>query len=377
MSNKLKVFRMNKTGQVSKIHSDFFYVDFSQYTGKYNDNISSSGIIKNEAGGNNTGNNKVCNKIFLDGIDLYECKLRDVLKKQGKKIYTGDIVDVENGYITNIRPRKNYIPHPAVSNIDQIIIVSAVSEPALDFRQLDRYIAFAEYYNLKIKLCFNKNDLSFDDKLIEKVFSIYEPLGYDIIFTSALKGFELDEFEKILKGKLSVIAGQSGVGKSSLINALNPKLDIRTKQISKRSGRGTHTTRHCEIIKVSENIKIIDTPGFSHLKFDFLMPQDISKLFVEFGTYICKYPNCLHIKEADCKVLQNKQKYAPERYESYLEFVEEAKEYKERVKYQGNKIELRHKTNFNKTAVKISTDKRQSSRKTMKQNLYKELEENG
>lgn len=326
-------------GQVYKIHSDFYYVN--------SDNI------------------------------IYECKIREVLKKQDKKIFAGDFVDVENGYITNIHARKNFIPRPAAANIDQVVIVSAVREPELDFKQLDRYIAFAEYYNLDIKLCFNKNDLSSDDSLIEKVFSIYEPLGYEIVFTSALEGFEIDAFAKIMDGKTSVLCGQSGVGKSSLINSLNPEFELKTKNVSEKTQRGTHTTRHCEIMKISDRIKIIDTPGFSNLKFDFLMPQDVYKLFREFRPYqnCCKYQNCLHIHEDGCKIIQDKEKFADERYQSYIEFVKEANEFKEKIKYQGNKTETKYKQNFNKTAVKISANKRRLSRKTLKQDLYKELED--
>ena len=158
---EFQIIMHNNKGQVYKIHSDFYYLN------------SKNGV--------------------------QECKVRDVLKKQDKKIYVGDFVEFENGYITKILERKNFIPRPAVANIDQVIIVSAVQEPELDFNQLNRYIAFAEYYNLDIKLCFNKNDLSSDDKLIEKVFSIYEPLGYDIVFTSALEGLEIDEFAKIME----------------------------------------------------------------------------------------------------------------------------------------------------------------------------------
>lgn len=326
-------------GQVYKIHSDFYYIHSEQ-------------------------------KVF-------ECKIREVLKKQAQKILVGDFVEFDNGYITSILPRKNYIPRPAVANVDQVVIVSAVKEPELDFLQLNRYIAFAEYYGLEVKLCFNKNDLSSDDCLIEKVFSIYEPLGYDIVFTSALEGLELDEFEEIMKGKISVLCGQSGVGKSSLINSLNPEFDLRTKTVSEKTLRGTHTTRHCEIMTISDNIKIIDTPGFSNLKFDFLLPIDVDKLFREFKPYLntCKYQDCLHIHEDGCSILKDIDKFAPERYKSYIEFVKEAKEYKEKIKYQGNKTEVRFKQTHNKTAVKININKRQGSRRTLKQDLYKELED--
>ena len=213
--------------------------------------------------------------------------------------------------------------------------------------------------------------------MIEKVFSIYEPLGYDIVFTSALEGLELDDFEDIMKGKISVLCGQSGVGKSSLINSLNPEFDLKTKSVSEKTSRGTHTTRHCEIMTISDDIKIIDTPGFSNLKFDFLLPHDVYKLFREFKEYqnVCKYQDCLHIHEDGCKILDNINDFAQSRYESYKEFVKEAKEYKEKIKYQGNKTESRYKQTHNKMAVKISVNKRQASRRTLKQDLYKEIED--
>ena len=326
-------------GQVYKIHSDFYYIHSE------------------------------------DGS--FECKIREVLKKQAQKILVGDFVEFDNGYITSIYPRKNYIPRPAVANVDQVIIVSAVKEPELDFLQLNRYIAFAEYYGLEVKLCFNKNDLSSDDTLIEKVFLIFEPLGYDIVFTSALEGLELDELEEIMKGKLSVLCGQSGVGKSSLINSLNPEFDLRTQRVSEKTLRGTHTTRHCEIMTISDDVRIIDTPGFSNLKFDFLLPQDVAKLFREFRPYLntCKYQDCLHIHEDGCSILEKSDEISTARYSSYVAFVEEAKEYKERIKYQGNKTETRFKQTHNKTAVKISVNKRQGSRRTLKQGLYKELDD--
>ena len=138
------------TGQIYKIHSDFYYVNFEGKT--------------------------------------YECKLREVLKKTKQSVYVGDFVEFENGAVYKVLPRKNYIPRPSVSNLDRIIIISAVKEPELNFSQLNRYISFAKYYGIEAVLCFNKNDLSFDDSIIEKVFSIYEPLGYDVLFTSALEG---------------------------------------------------------------------------------------------------------------------------------------------------------------------------------------------
>ena len=325
-------------GQIFKIHSDFYYVN--------SDN------------------------------SIFECKIREVLKKQKQKIYVGDFVEFQDGAIEKILPRKNYIPRPTAANIDRIIIISAVKEPELNFTQLNRYISFAKYYNLETVLCFNKNDLSEDDRIIEKVFSIYEPLGYDILFTSALEGYGIEEFKEVLSGKTSVLCGSSGVGKSSLINAVCPGLNLRTKNVSEKTQKGVHTTRHSEIIPLNENSRIVDTPGFSNLKFDFLMPNELDLLFEEIAKYKkeCKFPDCLHLTESGCAVKENLDKIDETRYQSYKEFVSEALEYKERVKYQGVKTETAHKQKHNKTAVKISTRKRQSARNTLKQNIYKDIE---
>lgn len=325
-------------GQIFKIHSDFYYLH---------------------------SNSKV-----------FECKMREVLKKQKQKIFVGDYVEFENGAIERILPRKNFITRPAAANIDRVIIISAVKEPELSFTQLNRYISFAKYHNLEVVLCFNKNDLSVDDKMIEKVFSIYQPLGYDILFTSALEGYGIEDFKEILKGKTSVLCGTSGVGKSSLINAIAPHVSLRTKEISEKTLRGTHTTRHCEIILIDKDTRIIDTPGFSNLKFDFLMPNEVDLLFDEIAKYkeFCKFQDCLHISETGCAVKEHLEEVDETRYQSYIEFVTEAKEYKEKVKYQGVKTETAHKSHHNKTAVKISSRKRESARNTQKQNIYKDID---
>ena len=327
-------------GQIFKIHSDFYYVDLRGET--------------------------------------YECKLRHVLKKQKQKVFVGDYVEFSDGAIEKVLPRKNYITRPTVANVDQVVIISAVKEPELSFLQLNRYIAFAKYHNLNTVLCFNKNDLSNDDKTIEKVFKIYEPLGFDILFTSAIEGYGIDEFKKMLSGKTSVLCGASGVGKSSLINAVSG-INLRTKEVSDKTGRGTHTTRHCEIINLDKNSRIVDTPGFSNLKFDFLLPNEVDLLFPEISQYKeqCKFQNCLHLTETDCAVKAHIGEIDESRYESYIAFVEEAKEYKEKVKYQGVKTETAHKKNNDKVAVKISSRKRQSARNTKKQNIYKDLDNEG
>ena len=326
-------------GQILKIHSDFYYV-------------------------------------YSEG-ETFECKLREVLKKQGERPLVGDYVLFENNAITDIFPRKNYIPRPAVANVDQVIIVSALKNPELSFSQLNRYIAFAEYYGQEAILCFNKDDLLDSKYLLNKVNSIYKPLNYKIIFTSAKEKHGIKDFLAVLKGKNSVLCGSSGVGKSSLINAICPNVSLKTKEVSERTLKGTHTTRHSEIIRIADNTRIIDTPGFSNLKFEFLLPQDVDLLFREMREYreLCKYPDCLHISETGCYVLENLSKIDETRYESYLEFVEEARVYKNKIKFEGNKVEDKRKFQGSRLAPKISIKKRSVARNTSKQNLYKEIED--
>lgn len=334
-------------GQIFKIHSDFYYANTQE--------------------------------------GVFECKIRDVLKKQKESIFVGDFVELEaenfeskQAFITKILPRKTFIPKPKVANIDQVIIVSAIKEPALDFEQLNRYLCFCEYYGIKPVLCFNKNDLKDDDAVIQKINSIYQPLGYEIIFTSALEKSGIQNLEAHLENKITVLCGLSGVGKSSLANALNPDLNLKTKEVSQKTERGTHTTRHCEIVELklenSQNAKLVDTPGFSQLRFDFLMPAEISGLFSEIYKLKegCKFSDCLHENEIGCNVLANMNEIDEIRYRSYLQFIKEAKEYKNKVTYSGKKVETKAKTLNNKTVAKISSKKRQISRRVGNQNTNKE-----
>lgn len=333
-------------GQVYKIHSDFFYVN------------TDSGI--------------------------FDCKLREILKKQKQSILVGDFVvleqvnlDSKQAFISKMLKRNNFISKPKAANITQAIIVSSIKNPDIDFEQLNRYIALCEYHKIRPILCFNKNDLVKDEELINKIIDIYDPLGYKTLFTSALKKIGISELSETLKNNTSIFCGSSGVGKSSIINALSSKLEIKTKEVSSKTKRGVHTTRHCEIINISKNTAVVDTPGFSNLKFDFLMPNQIQDLFSEIKDKgaNCKFNNCLHITEIDCNVIQNLDKIHSSRYESYSKFVNEALEYKNKITYSGNKIESNTKLNKNKVMTKISTKKRVTSRKTNRQIIEKSLNE--
>lgn len=326
--------------QVFKIHSDFYWVQST----------------------------------IKEDCTVFECKLRANLKKQKENVFVGDFVEIDEindnskqAVISKLLPRKNYIPRPKVANIDKLIIVSAIKEPDLDFEQLNRYISLAKYHNIQPILCFNKEDLANNTDVVEKVFEIYEPLGFEIYFTSAKENIGIEDIEEIMKNNLCAFAGASGVGKTSLINAISCDFTLKTGAVSEKTKRGTHTTRHCEIIKIKIDDSyglLVDTPGFSYLNFDFILPKDIENLFPEIKKYSteCKFKDCLHINEIGCAVINNINNINTSRYESYCKFVEEAKNYKEKIKKEGYKKETTSKISGNKNLTKVSIKKRQQSR---------------
>lgn len=324
--------------QVFKIHSDFYYVKNFKH-------------------------------------EKFTCKLRDVLKKQKIEIRVGDFVELsdDNRFIVSLVERKNFLNRPKVSNIDCALVVCALKEPELDFIQLNRYLTYLKFNNIEAIICFNKEDLvdNLDEKK-EEIKLIYEPLGYKIFFICAKNKLDLDELQNFIKNKTLVLCGMSGVGKSTLLNSLNPDIELRTKEISLKTQRGCHTTRHCEIIECND-FKLIDTPGFSCLKFDFLLPDKLIDLFddIKKYTYECKYCDCMHnsINDNTCGVIQNLDKIDKSRYESYLAFLSESFEYKELISKRSIKNEAKNKNVGNRISVKISKRKRDVSRNTSKQKI--------
>ena len=324
--------------QVYKIHSDFYYVKNFEH---------------NE----------------------YVCKLRDVLKKQKIDIRVGDFVELsdDKNFISSLLPRKNCLDRPKVSNIDLVLIVCALKEPELDLIQLNRYLIYLKYFKIDCAICFNKEDLVDDLSARKKeIIDIYKNLNYNIFFVSAKNKTDLDELFDFIKSKTIALCGMSGVGKSTLLNCLSPEFFARTGEVSQKTQRGCHTTRHCEIVELDE-FKIVDTPGFSCLKFDFLLPADLVNLFDDIKIYAkdCKYCDCLHdvAKENVCNVYDNLNKISKSRYDSYLCFLKESLEYKNTISKRSIKNEAFNKKTGNRTSVKISKRKRDVSRNTAKQKI--------
>lgn len=268
---------------------------------------------------------------------LYECSLRGKNKQKKVKFLPGDKVqfrigtgvddDRKGGAIEALLPRKNELIRPPVANLDQLVILSAMSDPAPDLRLIDRLTVFAQWNEVTPVLCFNKADLATKEQqaLLKE---IYAPTGFPVVFCSTVTGEGIDEVKKMLSGKFSVLAGNSGVGKSSLMNAISDQWHLATGQVSEKLGRGRHTTRHVELFQLDSDTLLADTPGFSTLT----LPEDVkreelSRLFPEFLERLgeCRFATCMHKNEPDCAVknaLANNE-LSKSRYENYLAFLEE------------------------------------------------------
>ena len=269
---------------------------------------------------------------------VYECKAKGVFRKEKIKPLVGDnvrieILDEENktGNIVEIFPRKNELIRPAVANIDQALVVFAVTKPTPHFNLLDRFLVMMERKEIPVVLCFNKKDIATSPEIAE-LEAIYEKCGYPIVFTSALEQDNIEEIRRLLLKKTTAIAGPSGVGKSSLINLLQNQVQMETGTISRKIERGKHTTRHSELIAVDADSYIMDTPGFSSLYVNDFEKEELKYYFREFASYEgqCRFQGCDHVHEPGCAVKEalEEGKIHPVRYKNYLEMYTELKEKK-------------------------------------------------
>ena len=267
---------------------------------------------------------------------VYECKAKGIFRKDKKKPLVGDMVEMEvlhekdmEGNITEILPRKNELIRPAVANIDQALVVFAVTKPSPHFNLLDRFLVMMDSKDIPAVLCFNKKDIA-EDEEIAKLKEIYEDCGYPILFTSAKEQENIESLKAFLKGKTTAIAGPSGVGKSSLINLLQSEVQMETGSISEKIARGKHTTRHSELIVIEEGSYIMDTPGFSSLYAGDFEKEELKYYFREFADYEgkCRFHGCDHIHEPGCAVKEAvaEGKIHQIRYQDYTEMYLELKE---------------------------------------------------
>ena len=257
--------------------------------------------------------------------NIYKCKAKGIFRKDKITPLVGDkvIFDEKKSVITNILERKNKLVRPPISNVDQALIVMSVVNPEFSTNLVDKLINIIEYNNIKPVLCLSKLDLLNNSNDINKYISYYKDIGYNVILNT-----ETDKLREIFKNKITVITGQSGVGKSTLLNMLDSNLNLKTNEISFALGRGKHTTRHVELINLFDGL-VADTPGFSSLSFIGMKKEDIRDNFIEFNTYKekCKYKDCMHLKEDDCEVKRmiESGKILKSRYENYTKFISEVK----------------------------------------------------
>ncbi len=252
---------------------------------------------------------------------VLECKVRGKLKQSRYSILVGDRVDIsEDGFIEAIHPRHNAMVRPAVANINQVILVVAAREPDINELLFNRLLIMIEDSDIPLVICINKWDLADDNAkaLVER----YRDVGYEVITTSTFEGRGIDDLRQHLAHKVTAFAGPSGVGKSSLLNAVDPKFQFQTGSVSNKIKRGRHTTRHATLFALDGDSFIMDTPGFSAVEFKNISLERLTSLFPEFLNYesACQFSPCYHLHEPACGVKKALEagNISQERYEAYL-----------------------------------------------------------
>ncbi|GIN11277.1 putative ribosome biogenesis GTPase RsgA [Shouchella clausii] len=271
---------------------------------------------------------------------LIQCRGRGVFRKRKQTPLVGDYVEFEaenetDGYVMAIKERKNQLNRPPIANVDQAILVFSAKEPDFHTLLLDRFLVHIEQHDIKPVLVISKTDLleASERDALTRQMAVYGQIGYPVLYTSTKQADDPSELLPLLANQVSVIAGQSGVGKSSLLNALAPEANIETNEISRHLGRGRHTTRHTELLPIGEGL-VADTPGFSSLEFTNIEAEDLRFCFPEFLSLMddCKFRGCLHDKEPKCAIKGAVKTGDVDslRYKHYLQFLHEIQDQKRR-----------------------------------------------
>ncbi|RDI92024.1 ribosome small subunit-dependent GTPase A [Thermosipho africanus Ob7] len=252
------------------------------------------------------------------------CKLRGKFKEQKIRPIVGDIVEYspivsKEGVIENILNRKNELPRPKIANIDQVVVVTSLRKPEVPLQILDKYLVLVENAKLPAVIVLNKIDLLTKEE-INKFKNIYEKI-YPVYFVSAKTKEGIEELKEVFKNKISTMAGMSGVGKSSILNAINPGLSLKVNDVSEKLDRGRHTTTVIELMHFDFGGWIADTPGFANLDISHIEHEELKRLFPEFNDFYCLFPDCNHVDEPGCGVKKavEEGKISKTRYESYLQ----------------------------------------------------------
>jgi len=271
------------------------------------------------------------------GDQIYRCRARGVFRALGVKPLVGDDVEIEvtdtvsvpmEGNVTRLLPRRNELVRPNVANVDQALLIFAITHPAPSYNMLDRFLITMSQRDLPAILCFNKQDLATEEE-IRELRETYEACGCSVLFVSVLAPETLGELREILAGKTTVLTGPSGVGKSTLINEICPGARMQTGELSRKISRGKNTTRHVELLAGGENTYLVDTPGFTSLYLMDLEAEDLRHYYSEFEEYEgkCRFDGCVHLREPGCAVREalEQGKISRIRYENYGELFYELK----------------------------------------------------
>lgn len=270
--------------------------------------------------------------------NLYECRAKGIFRKEKIKPLVGDDVEISIldeaerlGNLDKILPRKSELVRPAVANVDQAMIIFAVSDPMPNLNLLDRFLLMMNRQKVKTIVVFSKSDLVSQENL-DRLLAIYEKCGNEVLGVSAKEEWGIEHIRRVLQEKTTVIAGPSGVGKSTVVNLLYPEAQMETGEVSEKIRRGKHTTRHSELFCIEQNAYIMDTPGFSSLAVPDMEKEELKKYFTEFLPYegMCRFMGCEHVNEPDCEIKRRVEDgtLSKSRYENYVQMFEEVKERK-------------------------------------------------